>query len=602
MNRLKALLILFIVLFNSTRFFAQQKSFKGMDALAQNNFGTALSLFKQDHDKHPLAAYYGLATYYQSAFALNADSAFYYLVLFENGWELAEPKLKLKLTEHWAVSDQAIAQRFYELASLELKYCEAKGTIDGYDNYVLRYQSFFEDAHYGDRFSRKLDFQGLYQAAISQRNALAYDLAVKDGSANAFLVFMVQYPNAIQVPDAQLHYNHLNYQERTQTGTETALIEFIKGFPSNPHIPEAWQRLYKLFSDQGTLASYEYFVKTYPEAPQNLEAWKQVYKLYMQEYSIARLESFKKAYPEYPDLEALQQDGALLFMIFYPWIENQKFGYINQDGKLLIACQYDEASPFYEGLAIVSKAGQFGLINKRNESVIAFHYEDIQHLENGQFLLEDSLGFHLLNVAGQFLTKTPMPYEEMAQYLESLQSENQLINDSTSNVSTVETNQLPVIFIKNGKKGLKLNNKEILPPTFEEIAPFVGTFAIAKKKGKYGIIDAQGKTILAFDYNAIRKVLHLGYLIEQNELLGVFDPQRGIFIPVSYEAIKPFENQYVLVTKDGKDGLLSKAGIEVLAPQYQRIARFDAQTLVLTHQDQLFYYIEAHKIFITKKP
>ncbi|MEN9743228.1 MAG: hypothetical protein RLZZ65_1033 [Bacteroidota bacterium] len=581
---------------------AQQKSFKGMEALSQNNFGTALSLFKQDLNKHPLAAYYGLATYYQSAFALNADSAFYYLEIFDNGWELAEPKLKRKLAEQWAVSDLSITRHFYELATYELKFINASPSIEAYENYVLRYQQFFDESVSDDRFSSKFDFQELYQTAIIQRNAFAYDLAIKDGSANAMLVFIVQYPNALQQSEAQNRYNNLLYLERTQTGSEAALIDFIKGFPENPHVAEAWQRLYKLIEKQATLSAYEHFVRTYPEAPQNQEAWKQVYKIYMQEYSIARLESFKKAYPDYPDLEALQQDGALLFMVFYPWIENQKYGYINQEGKLLIACQYDEASPFYEGLAIVSKAGKFGLVNKRNESVLSFNYDDIQHLDNGQFLLEDSLGFHLLNMAGQFLTQTPMPYEEMAQYLESLQVENQLFTDSTLSVSPVETSQLPLIFIKNGKKGLKLNNKEILAPHFEEIAPFIGTYAIAKKKGKYGLIDAQGKTILAFEYNAIRFVAQMGFLIEQNELLGVFEPSKGIFIPVVYEAIKPFENQYVLVTKGGKDGLLNKEGIEILAAQYQRIARFDAQTLVLTLQDQLLYYLESQKIFISKKP
>jgi hypothetical protein len=93
----KGLLIISLMLFNGANYFAQQKSFKGMDALSRNNFGTALSLFRQDLDKHPLAAYYGLASYYQSDFALDADSAFYYLSQFEKGWSIADPKLKLKL-------------------------------------------------------------------------------------------------------------------------------------------------------------------------------------------------------------------------------------------------------------------------------------------------------------------------------------------------------------------------------------------------------------------------------------------------------------------------------------------------------------------------
>ena len=635
----KGLLIISLMLFNGANYFAQQKSFKGMDALSRNNFGTALSLFRQDLDKHPLAAYYGLASYYQSDFALHADSAFYYLSQFEKGWSIADPKLKLKLSEKWAISDLSIARRFYELASLELKSCDAAPSVEAYERYILRYQTFFQDSESQDRFSSKIDFQGLYQTAILQRNAVAYDLALKDGSANAMLVFVVQYPNAIQVPEAQNRYNNLLYFEKTQAGSEAALIDFIKGFPENPHVMEAWQRLFKIIEQQGTLEAFEHFVRTYPQAPQVQEAWKQVYRLYMQEYSVARLESFKVAYPDYPDFEALKQDGALLFMVFYPWLENEKFGYINQEGQLLINCQYEDASPFYDGLAIVSKLGKYGLINKRNEPVvdlvydeilephdqffiaqqqgrygllnqqgktaIAFKYTEIQRLDNGQYLLEDTSGFYLLNNAAQQLSSVPMVYEEVAQYLSGLVADSldqQISSEQQLNSQTLVSNSLPQVFTKNGKKGLKLNNKELLPASLEDIAPFTGIYAIAKKKGKYGIIDNQGKTILNFEYSAIRFVTGLGYLIEQNALLGVYDPANGFQVPLAFEGIKPFENKYILVSLAGKDGLLDLKGKEVLAPSYQRISRFDPQTLVLVQDQKLLYFSENSRQFITRKP
>jgi hypothetical protein len=100
------------------------------------------------------------------------------------------------------------------------------------------------------------------------------------------------------VPEAQNRYNNLLYFEKTQAGSEAALIDFIKGFPENPHVMEAWQRLYKIIEQQGTLEDFEHFVRTYPQAPQVQEAWKQVYRLYMQEYSVARLESCKVGYTD----------------------------------------------------------------------------------------------------------------------------------------------------------------------------------------------------------------------------------------------------------------------------------------------------------------
>ena len=71
---------------------------------------------------------------------------------------------------------------------------------------------------------------------------------------------------------------------------------------------------------------------------------------------------------------------------------------------------------------------------------------------------------------------------------------------------------LPIVFVKNGKKGLKFNGKEIVAATFEEILPFQATLAIAKKKGKFGLIDATGKTILNFDNFRINNLINISLL------------------------------------------------------------------------------------------
>ena len=103
-------------------------------------------------------------------------------------------------------------------------------------------------------------------------------------------------------------------------------------------------------------------------------------------------------------------------------------------------------------------------------------------------------------------------------------------------------------------------------------------------------------------HSAIRFVTGLGFLIEQNALLGVYDPANGFQVPLAFEGIKPFENKYILVSLAGKDGLLDLKGKEVLAPSYQRISRFDSQTLVLVQDQKLLYFSENSRQFITRRP
>jgi hypothetical protein len=52
----------------------------------------------------------------------------------------------------------------------------------------------------------------------------------------------------------------------------------------------------------------------------------------------------------------------------------------------------------------------------------------------------------------------------------------------------------------------------------------------------------------------------------------------------------------------GKDGLLDLKGKEVLTPSFQRIARFDPQTLVLVQDQKLLYFSETSQQFISRKP
>ena len=189
-----------------------------------------------------------------------------------------------------------------------------------------------------------------------------------------------------------------------------------------------------------------------------------------------------------------------------------------------------------------------------------------------------------------------MVYEEIEQYLEGQKVTPEVVT------AVVPDSNLPIVFIKNGKKGLKLNGKEIVAATFEEILPFQATLAIAKKKGKFGLIDATGKTILNFDYSSVRYLSGLGYLIEQNGLLGIFELNQGFTIPISYEGIKPFEKTYLLVSNAGKDGLLTLTGKQVLDTKYQRISRFDTETLLLVQEDKIAYFLEKENRFIERLP
>jgi len=59
-----------------------------------------------------------------------------------------------------------------------------------------------------------------------------------------------------------------------------------------------------------------------------------------------------------------------------PVKKDDKYGFIDNNGKLVIPFNYEDAQLFYEGLAFVKKNGKYGYINQNGEVVIDFIYEN----------------------------------------------------------------------------------------------------------------------------------------------------------------------------------------------------------------------------------
>ena len=56
---------------------------------------------------------------------------------------------------------------------------------------------------------------------------------------------------------------------------------------------------------------------------------------------------------------------------------NNKWGYINKDGKVVIGLQFNDAGDFREGLARVKTGYGWGYINKEGEVVIGLQFNDV---------------------------------------------------------------------------------------------------------------------------------------------------------------------------------------------------------------------------------
>ena len=129
----------------------------------------------------------------------------------------------------------------------------------------------------------------------------------------------------------------------------------------------------------------------------------------------------------------------------------------------------------------------------------------------------------------------------------------------------------------NGKFGFTNENGEwAIQPLYDELTEFYDSpHAFVKLKGKWGVIDQQGRTIAPFEYSKISN-LDTGdeelYSVTKNKRYGILNLQSGKLIAAClYEkeflfedGIIPLQGNLSVVYKNKKAGLLNDKGIEIV--------------------------------------
>jgi len=96
-------------------------------------------------------------------------------------------------------------------------------------------------------------------------------------------------------------------------------------------------------------------------------------------------------------------------------VKNNKCGYINGSGVLVIPCEYDGATDFWEGAAAVQKDGKWAYINKEGTLLTQFIYDGAGFFNEGFARVQVGDSFGYINLLGQEVV--PCMYDEQNAYI-----------------------------------------------------------------------------------------------------------------------------------------------------------------------------------------
>lgn len=247
-----------------------------------------------------------------------------------------------------------------------------------------------------------------------------------------------------------------------------------------------------------------------------------------------------------------------------PFEQNDKWGYFNDKGEIVISPSFKAVNYFSEGLAPVQTLDdKWGYIDKKGKFVIAPKFIEATVFVDGKaFVVEEN--------------KRPICIDKKGKSLFTIK-DSEIVSRFFSNGTAIIVKEIdgdPKCGVIDSK------GKILIDCQYENIAPAgdindkdLDLFAVAKKINDdicWGLMNKKGKVIIPFQYSSstIFSDGLVGLRDKKNDKWGFYDKDGKVVIAPQFDEVSPFNEGLAAVKIGGKCGYIDKKGKMVINPQY----------------------------------
>ncbi|ADU31968.1 WG repeat-containing protein [Evansella cellulosilytica] len=249
---------------------------------------------------------------------------------------------------------------------------------------------------------------------------------------------------------------------------------------------------------------------------------------------------------------------------------SDKFGYINRDGRYAINPQFDTATSFVDGLALVSKDGMYGFIDEDGNTVINFEFDYAEPFSDGLALVGIQSNYGFIDKNGEMVINPR--YDDAYSFSEGL--------------ARVEV---------NGEYGyIDKNGEMVISPQFDFAMDFSDERARVYIGDNLGFIDKNGQMVINPQFQFALPFSEGLAPVAKDDKIGYIDVDGVYVIDPQFDFAGPFHEGLAAVSIGGKVGFINKEGRIVINPQYdQALPFYNGVALVVTdnHDTRTFKYI-----------
>lgn len=267
--------------------------------------------------------------------------------------------------------------------------------------------------------------------------------------------------------------------------------------------------------------------------------------------------------------------------------ENRSWGYVDLFGQWVIEPYYAKVSPFVEGKAIVQRGTLMGVIDCEGNVVLQCKYERLTNFRAGKAWAQEGGKWGLVGAKGQifqapqFEEINPVANTELAWVKKSgswglfNEEKNQFMCNPQYRIAQVISSNATLVSIDKTFGVVNHTNCGYLQPLELTKVRKVGTHNVVYQlKGKWGVFNEQGKTVMNPDYDSIFLKTPEVLQAKTAKGWGLFGVKGKKILDTEYEEIGLFNEGFYRIKKNGKHGYANRYGKVYIKPQYDDASDF----------------------------
>ncbi|MEO5948316.1 MAG: WG repeat-containing protein [Chitinophagaceae bacterium] len=275
--------------------------------------------------------------------------------------------------------------------------------------------------------------------------------------------------------------------------------------------------------------------------------------------------------------------------------KNDKWGFADRTGKIIIPIKYNSVNDFSEGRARLKLNGLYGFVDNTGAIIIPIKYSNAGDFSEGKASVELNDLYGYLDKTGKVVIPFKYSYADefkdgVASVIldgESFNIDNRGIRQKDEDEEEKQYDQM--FFSKDGLRKVKLNNKygfidedgnEITEIEYDDAGDFYEGMAAVKKDGKMGFINKVGKIVIPLMYDYAEYFSEgLAYVVTATDKYSnsVFFIDKTNTKVISLKSYSDYARQFhegLLAVKNNDGwGYLDKSGKIAIKNQYSAIAK-----------------------------